>query len=197
MIRITPSIAIDEQAITESFVRASGPGGQNVNKVATAVQLRFDPGRLRSAGRRAGKAAAARRQAVHPAGNIADRGAAPSLAGTQPAGRAGDIDRLIRRAAEPPSSVSRRGRPQPPGAAGCRPRRIAPASSRPGRRRRTRSDVRPRELPATERTGYQQHCQNRQQDQCGDPMVMRARTAKAPVAYIVACEQHRHRSDRP
>jgi ribosome-associated protein len=43
LIRITPSIAIDERAITESFVRASGPGGQNVNKVATAVQLRFDP----------------------------------------------------------------------------------------------------------------------------------------------------------
>jgi ribosome-associated protein len=43
MIRITPSIAIDERAITESFVRASGPGGQNVNKVSTAVQLRFDP----------------------------------------------------------------------------------------------------------------------------------------------------------
>ena len=43
MIRITPTIAIDEKALTESFVRASGPGGQNVNKVATAVQLRFDP----------------------------------------------------------------------------------------------------------------------------------------------------------
>ena len=43
MIRVTPSIAIDERAITESFVRSSGPGGQNVNKVATAVQLRFDP----------------------------------------------------------------------------------------------------------------------------------------------------------
>jgi len=42
MIEITPSIAIDPREITENFIRASGPGGQNVNKVATAVQLRFD-----------------------------------------------------------------------------------------------------------------------------------------------------------
>src|SRR5215471_7854932 len=42
MIRITEHIAIDESELSESFVRASGPGGQNVNKLATAVQLRFD-----------------------------------------------------------------------------------------------------------------------------------------------------------
>ncbi len=42
MIRITRTIALDESEIQESFIAASGPGGQNVNKVATAVQLRFD-----------------------------------------------------------------------------------------------------------------------------------------------------------
>ena len=42
MIRITGDISIDEREIEESFVRASGPGGQNVNKLSTAVQLRFD-----------------------------------------------------------------------------------------------------------------------------------------------------------
>ncbi|MEJ1159396.1 alternative ribosome rescue aminoacyl-tRNA hydrolase ArfB [Prosthecomicrobium sp. N25] len=41
-IEVTPLIAIDERELEESFMRASGPGGQNVNKVSTAVELRFD-----------------------------------------------------------------------------------------------------------------------------------------------------------
>ena len=42
MIRVTPSISIAEHELEEHFIRASGPGGQNVNKLASAVQLRFD-----------------------------------------------------------------------------------------------------------------------------------------------------------
>jgi ribosome-associated protein len=42
MIRVTDQISIDESEIHESFVRSSGPGGQNVNKLSTAVQLRFN-----------------------------------------------------------------------------------------------------------------------------------------------------------
>ncbi|AWU94016.1 alternative ribosome rescue aminoacyl-tRNA hydrolase ArfB [Azospirillum ramasamyi] len=42
MIRVTPRISLDESELQEEFVRASGPGGQHVNKTETAVQLRFD-----------------------------------------------------------------------------------------------------------------------------------------------------------
>ena len=42
MLRVTPTISIDESELEESFIASAGPGGQNVNKVATAVQMRFD-----------------------------------------------------------------------------------------------------------------------------------------------------------
>lgn len=46
MLRISRDLAIDENDIEIGFVRSSGPGGQNVNKLATAAQLRFDTGRI-------------------------------------------------------------------------------------------------------------------------------------------------------
>ena len=46
MLRVTSTIAIDDDELDESFVRASGPGGQNVNKLSTAAQLRFDTRRI-------------------------------------------------------------------------------------------------------------------------------------------------------
>jgi ribosome-associated protein len=42
MLEITPTLALSDEELVERFVRSSGPGGQNVNKVATAVELRFD-----------------------------------------------------------------------------------------------------------------------------------------------------------
>jgi ribosome-associated protein len=44
MVSLTPSLSVPDRALAETFVRSSGPGGQNVNKVNTAVELRFDLG---------------------------------------------------------------------------------------------------------------------------------------------------------
>jgi ribosome-associated protein len=102
VIPVTDRLALDERALSESFVRASGPGGQNVNKVASAVQLRLDlsasglPEEVRTrAARLAGK-------------RLTQDGAILIIAQrhrTQERNRADALDRLldlIRRAAEPP-----------------------------------------------------------------------------------------------
>ena len=103
MIRVTPKISIDEREISESFVRASGPGGQNVNKLSTAVQLRFDvrnsPSLPPDVAARLEKLAGARLTREGVLVIIAQRHR------TQVANRQDALDRLlelIRRAAVPP-----------------------------------------------------------------------------------------------
>ncbi len=103
MIRITPAIALDESEISERFVRASGPGGQNVNKVASAVQLRFDAEHSPSLPEDV------RQRLMRLAGRrLTQEGVLVITAQrhrTQEANRRDALDRLvelIRRAAEPP-----------------------------------------------------------------------------------------------
>lgn len=103
MIQITPAIAIDESEIREEFIRASGPGGQNVNKVATAVQLRFDVANSPSL-----SGEVRQRLTSLARGRINDKGILIIEARrfrTQPANRRDAVERLvdlIRRAARAP-----------------------------------------------------------------------------------------------
>ncbi|MDO9695543.1 MAG: alternative ribosome rescue aminoacyl-tRNA hydrolase ArfB [Candidatus Latescibacteria bacterium] len=103
MIEVTPGIRIAEDELSFSFVRASGPGGQNVNKVSTAVQLRFD------AANSPNLPEAVRARALRLAGRRATTEGVIVLDArrhrTQERNRQDAIDRLmalLQRAAEPP-----------------------------------------------------------------------------------------------
>ena len=120
MIQVTSSISIDERELEERFIRASGPGGQNVNKLSTAVQLRFDVRRSPSL------PAGARARLERLAGQRLTRDGVLVITAqrhrTQERNRQDALDRLIeliRRAAVPP--VPRR--PTRP-TAGSRERRL-------------------------------------------------------------------------
>jgi len=120
MIHVTGSISIDERELEERFIRASGPGGQNVNKLSTAVQLRFDARRSPSL------SAAVRARLERLAGRRLTRDGVLVITAqrhrTQERNRQDALDRLIeliRRAAVPP--VPRR--PTRP-TAGARERRL-------------------------------------------------------------------------
>ncbi len=112
MIEVTAEISLDEKELEEKFVRASGPGGQNVNKVSTAVELRFDARKSPSLA----DAVSARLQKLAGSRLTLD-GVIVILAQrfrTQDMNRQDALERLlglIRKAAEPPPPPRKKTRP--------------------------------------------------------------------------------------
>ena len=135
MIAITDTLSLDEGEISESFIRASGPGGQNVNKVASAVQLRIDIRRSPSL------PDAVRTRAERLGGSRVSQDGVLVITAqrfrSQERNRQDAVGRLVallRRAASPPPPR----RPTTPGAA-ARERRLADKARR-ARLKRLRSD---------------------------------------------------------
>ena len=135
MIPVTAKVALDEREITEFFVRASGPGGQNVNKVASAVQLRFNARRSPSL------SADVRSRLERLAGSRLTRDGVIVITAqrhrAQARNREDALARLldlIRRAAQPP--LKRRATKPP---AGARERRMESKKRRAGIKRLRRA----------------------------------------------------------
>lgn len=140
MIFVTEHLSIDEKDLSESFVQASGPGGQNVNKVATAVSLRYD---LYNA---AGIPWDVKVRAARIAGRKVTREGAIVITAqrhrTQERNRADALERLVailKEAAVPRSRASPPSRRGPARPAGWTRSPAVPGSSSSGEPRRTRA----------------------------------------------------------
>ena len=124
MIRVTDDVVLDDREVSERFVRASGPGGQNVNKVSTAVELRFNVLASSLATRRQRTPDQACRRACDGGRRSADRQPRIADAGTESPRRARAVDRVDQAGAgaAAQSGKGRRGKDEDPGENAARER---------------------------------------------------------------------------